>query len=119
MKVHEDPTPLHLPSDADNYPSATENYDTIKETYTKERDLGMTAGPFECIDDAAAYCGVTADKVCLDALGVREERDKVRTIHDGTVHHVNGWIQKNIPEKTTAPRPADLVHAALTLDELR
>ena len=77
--------------------------------------MGMTAGPVASIKEAADYCGVATHKICCGALGAREERDKIRTIHDGTVNFVNGWIQRNIPEKTTAPRPADLIMAAKTL----
>ena len=118
-KKNEDPEPPGLPTNSDNYPSAVEHTQTIRETYIKERKLGMTKGPFKNRAEAARFCGIPLPKVCKGALGAREEKDKVRTIHDGTVNHVNPWIQKNIPEKTTAPRPADLLLASKSLEDIR
>ena len=31
---------------------------------------------------------------------------------DGTVNHVNPWIQRNVAQRTTAPRAADLLVGA-------
>ena len=114
-----DPIPRGLPTSTENYQSALDHQEDIKQTYRQERKLGMTKGPFYTVQEAAKFCGVPVPKICRGSLGAIEERDKVRTIHDGTVNWVNPWIQYNIPEKTTAPRPADLLMAAKSLEDMK
>ena len=115
-KLVDDPEPEETPSCADNYDSAEDHADLIKATYREEKDLQMTLGPFKDKESAAQACGTTPDSLCTGALGAKDEKDKVRTVHDGTVNGVNKWIQMNIPGKTTAPRVADLLLAARSLE---
>jgi hypothetical protein len=101
---------LEDPCSHDNYSSAEDHQDTIEQTYLEERALGMTLGPYT-LAEAAAVCGCSPEEICCGALGAREEGDKVRTIHDGTIIKVNDHIRANSEEKTTAPGLQDVMHA--------
>jgi hypothetical protein len=70
-------------------------------------------GPFD-LPAAASACHCLPSELCCGALGAREEFDKVRTIHDGTVNNVNTHIRANSAEKTTAPGVADVLHSLLS-----
>ena len=64
--------------------------------------------------EAAYQCGCRPEELVMGALGAKEEKDKVRTIHDGTVVNVNPRIQEHIPERQTYPQQADLFTALAT-----
>ena len=101
------------PRDHPNYPSATEHAQAIEQTYIEERALGMTQGPYT-IEQAATICQCQPHEICCGALSGKPEgryNEKLRTIHDGTVNHVNEWIRNNQVEKTTAPGLHDVLYA--------
>ena len=119
LKGHQDqlfePTPdddLPPPTATPNYPSAEEHLAAIRQTYLEEVPLGMTIGPLTK-EQAATICQCTTDQLCPGALAGKPEGrylDKLRTIHDATINHVNEWIRRNQLEKTTAPT----LHDAMT-----
>ncbi|CAE8732808.1 unnamed protein product [Polarella glacialis] len=101
------------PSDVPNYPSAAEHEDRIEATYIEERALDMTSGPHDP-RTVARLCNCREDQISCGALsGQLEGRylEKLRTIHDATVNSVNLWIQRNQPERTTAPGLFGLLYA--------
>ncbi|CAE8634678.1 unnamed protein product, partial [Polarella glacialis] len=101
------------PSDVPTYPSAAEHEDRIEATYIEERGLDMTSGPHDR-STVARLCNCREDQISCGALsGKLEGRylEKLRTIHDATVNSVNLWVQRNQPERTTAPGLFDLLYA--------
>ena len=105
---NEQPPP---PQQADNYPSAIEHEEAIEATYLEEVTLGLVSGPYS-EQEAAEVCNCSPDQLCHGALAGKLEgryQDKLRTIHDGTVNHVNPWIKRNQHQRTTAPTLADLM----------
>ena len=107
---HRKPRPDTKPHSAENYPSAEEHAEIVKETYLADLAMGHVAGPFRTRQEAADCCGCTEAEICLGGLGAKDEGDKVRTIHDGTVNNVNPWIQHHMHQKTTVPLPTDLLY---------
>ena len=74
--------------------------------------MGMTLGPLT-LQQAAQICMCEPHEICAGALAGKPEGrylDKLRTIHDATINHVNDWIRRNQHEKTTAPT----LHDAMT-----
>ena len=68
---------------------------------------------------ACDVCSCTPEELCCGSLAGKPEgryMDKLRTIHDATVNHVNKWIRHNSTEKTTAPGLPDLQYAIAQCD---
>ena len=76
--------------DLANYSSHQENVEDILETYKEERSLGMTAGPFS--PSEARKFLKDKDPIFLP-LGARPEKDKIRSIQDGSAPGTNFRIQ--------------------------
>ena len=94
-----------------NYSSADEYIKEIEATYIEEKALDMVLGPFTQAE-AAAACDCREDELITGAMGANIEADKIRPIFDASVTKVNGLIQLNTPERTTAPGLADGAHGA-------
>ena len=68
---------------------------------------------------AAELCGCSVQQLCHGTLAGKPEGrygDKLRTIHDATVNHVNEWIQTHQSQRTTAPTLQDVLTCLHTLN---
>ena len=100
-----------------NYPSAKEHENAIELTYEEDKAEGMALGPLDDMQ-AATLCVCTPAQLCHGALAGKPEGrygDKLGTIHDATVNHVNEWIQLHQHQRTTAPTLQDLMTCLHTL----
>ena len=72
---------LPHPTGRGNYPSADHFSELIQTTFLEEVFMGMVEGPFSK-EEAASRCGCASADLCPD-------RDKIRTIYDGSVGGAN------------------------------
>ncbi len=105
--VEMEPTP---PSSADNYSSALRFSEEVENTFLEEVPLGMVEGPLS-EQMAADRCQCQATDMAVGALAAIDEGNKVRTIFDASITHVNDKIRARMRKKTTAPGLHDLMWA--------
>ena len=104
------------PKGVDNYDSAQQHEEHLHATYEEEARMGMVE-IYDTEQEAADRCNCSKEEMCYGALGAKDEGDKVRTIHDGTVVQVNRWIRMNTPERQLMPTVADGQRAIAILEE--
>ena len=94
LQDEEEETPCD-PIKHGNYPSAAEHEDAIEATYIEDKEESMVLGPPD-EPQAAELCGCSVQQLCHGALAGKPDGrygEKLRTIHDATVNHVNECIQ--------------------------
>ena len=85
----------------DNYDSANVHIDELYQTYVQEADEGMCTGPFHTYEDLVRFLdGKTPVTV---PAGGRQERTKVRAIHDGSAPGTNARIQRHCRTRIQLP----------------
>jgi len=87
--------------DMENYSSAALHIDELLKTYSEEVHEGMCTGPFNTYDDLVTYLG--GQTPVMVPLGGKQERTKVRAIHDGSAPGTNARIQRNCRTRIQLP----------------
>jgi len=86
--------------DLDNYASHKENVEDIKATYEEEKLLGMVAGPFTSSEASDFLKG---EAPVFLPLGARPEKDKIRSIQDGSAPGTNYRIKEHCLTRIPLP----------------
>jgi hypothetical protein len=86
--------------DLGNYASHKQNVEDILRTYEEEKELGMTAGPYSPSEAKEFLKGKAP---IFLPLGARPEKDKIRSIQDGSAPGTNHRIREHCLTRIPLP----------------
>ena len=87
--------------DIDNYESSRVHLTELQTNYSKDKDNGLVEGPFHSKQEVKHYL-LGQDPVLLP-LGAKAEKDKTRSIQDGSAPGTNARIQRNCITRIQLP----------------
>ena len=85
----------------ENYDSANVHITELLKTYTQEVGEGMCTGPFHSYDALVRF--LDGQTPVMVPLGGKQERTKVRAIHDGSAPGTNARIQRHCRTRIQLP----------------